>query len=67
MHRMHHFRVSRSVQVHHMQNWKKKLKKMAKFQAKFKFELDENENRKVINNLPGLLCLRRHGSTVERK
>jgi hypothetical protein len=34
----------------------KKIEKMIEFQAKFKFELDENANRKVINNLPGLLC-----------
>jgi hypothetical protein len=35
--------VSQSIEVHH---------------PKFKFEYDENANRKVINNLPRLLCTR---------
>jgi hypothetical protein len=52
---MHHFGVSQSVQAHRMEIGKK-IQKTTKFQAKFKFESDENENRKVINNLPGLLC-----------
>jgi hypothetical protein len=28
--------------------------------------LDENGNMKVIKNLPGVLCPRRHGFTIER-
>jgi hypothetical protein len=32
------------------------FEKMTKFQAKLKFGSIENENRKLINNLPGILC-----------
>jgi len=39
-----------------MWNWKKQLKKMPNFKQNWNFDSIKNENRKVTNNLPSLLC-----------